>query len=394
MNYFFFFLLLSGRALAEATPTPYVEPTRVLRAQGYQVGVYADTFTTSKEVDEKGKSVSLPEGSSFNRLQAEVAGQYGATNELQFGAGFRFRQNAAISEQAGVKQTAASSGIQSTFANITYAFPKVDQMKYAIEGTFRYIPYTNEPVDVGSDLNTLILGDTGNEVSAGLGMTYHARNSNFLTVRGGYRIPGADLSHEIYYQVEGAVVWKHVGLVAGVNGIASLNNDPFESAPAERPNLNAQTRLYNSINREMIAPYAGINVALGTQWRVELRGSQVVSGRSTALGTAFGINLIRRSEKSTTRLVDSRFKTYDLEATVTKVSPKKEFLEIDKGIADDITKGMRMDFFEFDYIGGNVLVASGIVVKTKSETAVVQITQRFNQKKELKEGLIGRATLK
>ena len=190
------------------------------------------------------------------------------------------------------------------------------------------------------------------------------------------------------------MVWKHVGLVAGVNGISSMNNDPFESVPEERPNLNAQTRLYNSINREMIAPYAGINIALGNTWRVELRGSQVVSGTSTALGSIFGINLIRRSEKSTTRLLDNKFKTYDLEATVTKVSPKKEFLEIDKGIADDITKGMRMDFFEFDYIGGNVLVASGIVVKTKSETAVVQITQRFNQKKELKEGLIGRATLK
>ena len=394
MKYFFFFILISGQALAEAYPVPYVEPTRVLRAQGYQIGVYTDSFTTSKEVDDNGKSVSLPEGSSFNRLQAEVLGQYGATNELQFGAGFRFRQNAAVSELAGDRQTAASSGIQSTFANITYAFPKVDQMKYTVEGTFRYIPYTNDQIDVGSDLNTLILGDTGNEVSAGLGMTYLAKNNNFLTVRGGYRIPGADLSHEIYYQVEGAMVWKHVGLVAGVNGISSMNNDPFESVPEERPNLNAQTRLYNSINREMIAPYAGINIALGNTWRVELRGSQVVSGTSTALGSIFGINLIRRSEKSTTRLLDNKFKTYDLEATVTKVSPKKEFLEIDKGIADDITKGMRMDFFEFDYIGGNVLVASGIVVKTKSETAVVQITQRFNQKKELKEGLIGRATLK
>ena len=53
-----------------------------------------------------------------------------------------------------------------------------------------------------------------------------------------------------------------------------------------------------------------------------------------------------------------------------------------------------MDFFEFDYIGGNVLVASGVIVKTNSDTAIVKITERFNQKKELKEGLIGRTTLK
>ena len=55
---------------------------------------------------------------------------------------------------------------------------------------------------------------------------------------------------------------------------------------------------------------------------------------------------------------------------------------------------MRVDFFEFDYIGGNVLVATGVIIKTKSDSAIVKITQRFNTKKELKEGLIGRATLK
>ena len=67
---------------------------------------------------------------------------------------------------------------------------------------------------------------------------------------------------------------------------------------------------------------------------------------------------------------------------------------VDKGLADDIVKGMRIDFFEFDYIGGNVLVASGVVIKINAETSIVKVTNRFNMSKDLKEGLVGRASLK
>jgi hypothetical protein len=119
-----------------------------------------------------------------------------------------------------------------------------------------------------------------------------------------------------------------------------------------------------------------------------------VSGQSTDLGTAFGINLIHRLEKSQLKIVDNKFKTYDTEASVTKVSPKQEYVVIDKGLADDFYKGMRIDFFEFDYVGGNVLVATGIVIQTKSDTCIVKITQKFNLEKQIKEGLVGRGSLK
>jgi hypothetical protein len=269
-------------------------------------------------------------------------------------------------------------------------------MYYVLEGTFRYTPYTNEEYDsTVDDPEKLILGDSGNEISAGIGMTYYGKNNKFFTIRGGYRRPGTDLSHEAYWGVEGALAWKYVALVAGVDGVSSLKNDPYEDTPEERPILNTgETRLYNSQNREWVMPYAGLNFALGKTWRIELRGSQVVSGNSTDLGSAFGLNLIKRADKDATRLVDSKFKSYDIEANVTRVSPKKEYMVIDKGIADDIVKGMRIDFFEFDYIGGNVLVASGVVIKTNAETSIVKVTNRYNMAKELKEGLIGRASLK
>jgi hypothetical protein len=392
---FLFLILLATEALAQQTPSSYIPSTRLLRAKGYQVGLYSDSFTTSKTVDRDGKKQELADGQSFNRIQSEFAGYYGATKDLQFGLGFRFRKNQSITEVSGEEQTATSQGLQSTFANIMFAFDQVDQLQYTLEGTFRYTPYNNEEFNAATDdPKVLIIGDHGNELSVGLGLTYLGKNNNFLTARAGYRRAGADLSDEIYWQAEGAMAWRYIALVAGVDGVSSMKNDPYEDTPADRPVYNRGTELYNSSNREWITPYAGINIAMGNTWRLELRGAQVVSGNSTDLGTVLGINLIRRVDKSATRLVDNKFKTYDLEASVIKVSPKKEYVVIDKGLADDFNKGMKIDFFEFDYVGGNILVASGVIIQAKSDTSVVKLTQRFNMKKEIKEGLIGRTTLK
>ncbi len=398
MKYLFLLSLIVGQVFAQESVTSYYAPMRVLRAKGYQLGLYGDSFLTSKTVDENGTVQPLASGTSFQRVQSELSGYYGATSDLQFGIGARFRQNkdVHIDSTTHSNVSGSSTGLQSTFFNFKYAFEPVDQMQYSLEGTFRYTPYTNEELTSTSDPSVLILGDTGNEISGGLGMTYSSKSHNFLTLRGGYRRPGSDLAHEIYWQAEGAMAWKYIALVAGVDGVSSLKDDPYDGKPGgDRPNLNTgSSRLYNSINREWVTPYAGVNIALGKTWRVELRGSQVVSGHSTDLGTAFGINLIHRVEKSQLKIVDNKFKTYDTEATVTKVSPKQEYVVIDKGLADDFYKGMRIDFFEFDYVGGNILVATGVVVQTKSDSCIVKISQKFNLEKEIKEGLIGRGSLK
>ena len=79
---------------------------------------------------------------------------------------------------------------------------------------------------------------------------------------------------------------------------------------------------------------------------------------------------------------------------MTKVSPQKEYVVLDKGLADNFEKGMKVDLFEFDYVGGNTLIATGVVVKTQSDSCIVKISQKYNQQKEIKEGLIARASLK
>lgn len=375
--------------------TSYVAPTKILGKKAYQIGLSGEMFTATKSYDDKRNDVSFEDGESFSRLQGEFSGYYGLTDNLQVGGGARFRQNSSTMLDAqGEKVTETSTGVQSTFFSLIYAFKPVDRLQYTLEGLFRYTPYTNDEV-LNGDEGNLILGDDGNEYSAGLGMTYSSKTNNFLTGRVGYRQPGQDLSGEIYWHVEGALAWKYLALVAGVDGVSSMNNDPHTSDIENRPVFHTgRTALYHSYNREWIAPYAGLNLALGPHWRVEFKGSQVVAGRSTDVGTTLGISLIRRVDDKKTNKIDSRFKEYDLEASISKISPKQGYVVIDKGLADDVQKGMRIDFYEFDYVGGNILLARGTVIQSKAETAIVKITHRYNTKKPLKEGMVARGTFR
>lgn len=371
----------------------YVPPTKLLGKKAYEVGIYGEYFKSSSRVGEKGDSIKFQNGQGFSRLQGGFFGSFGLADNFQGTLDARFRQNQSKTIDVNTSDSVidTSSGIQSAGLTLKYAFAPVDRLRYVIEGTFRYVPYTNE-VSVMNDGN-LILGDDGNEYSAGLAVTYNASSNNYLSGRVGYRIPGSELSHEVYWQAEGALVWSRFALLAGVDGITSMGNDPYENDLGNRPVFNAgETFLYHGVNREMIAPYLGANIALGNTWRVELKGSQVVHGKSTDLGTNFSIALIRRSDEKQAKKVDKSFKTYDFEGSVSKISPKKGYVVIDRGLSSDVYKGMRIDFFENDYVGGNILIARGVVLQVKADSSIVKITNIYNTKVKLKEGTLARGS--
>ncbi len=391
---FLFFLLLNTETvLAQMS---YISPTKTLNKRSYQLGISTDYFNSSTRIDADGQTQDFDSGESFSRIQTEVSGSYGLIDHLQISGGVRYRQNnsTVISTLTGEAENDVSSGVESTFVNILYAFPTVDRMTYALEGSFRFRTFSNQETNATGQ-GELILGDEGNDYGASFAATYSSRTNNFLSGKVGYKNPGEHISPELVWQVEGAMTWRYLALIAGVDGVSSLNNDPYGNNSTNKPVFyTGSTFLYHSTNRELIAPYAGVNIALGETWRVEMKGSQVVSGRSTDLGTAYGISLIRRVEKIKANKTDKSFKEYDFEATVTQVSPKKGYLVIDKGISEDVQKGMKIDFFEFDYVGGNILLARGIVIEAKSETSVVKITQVFNAKKEIKEGVLARGSFR
>ena len=145
----------------------------------------------------------------------------------------------------------------------------------------------------------------------------------------------------------------------------------------------------------MIAPYLGFNMAFGKLWRVEVKGSEVIMAQSSDKGRSLEISLLKRVDKAKASYsLDKKFKEYDFEATVIKVSPKKTLVSLDKGLTTDLKKGMKIDIFEFDYVGGNILMASGVVIEVKAQTCIVKIMNQFNTKKELKEGLVARGSYK
>lgn len=376
--------------------TPYVPATRLLRKGGYQLGFGLDSFSSKKLTDENGKNVDWPGFNkyTFNRYQADFFGQYGATNDLQFGLGARLRSNEALLfDNLNGEYKASSMGLQSTFVSAQYAFKMVGQLQYTLETTFRFTPYTNQELEAGDPLEDLILGDDGNELSAGLGVTYFSKKNNFYTFRGGYRKAGRDISDEVYLNAEAALAWTNLALIAGIDSVLSVQNDPYAENEV-RPVFNTGSNLYKSKNREWAMPYAGINFALSNKWRVELRAGQVVYGKSYNLGTSYGIQIVRRVESESMRLNDTRFKTYDIEGSIVKISEQKGYVVVDRGLTEGIQKGMRFDFFEFDYVGGNILIASGVVVEVKTETCIVKITQKYQANKDVKEGLVGRSLLK
>jgi hypothetical protein len=370
----------------------YIPPSQILSKGGYQLGISGDYFLSTLRIDSRGNDLPFKNDESFRRKQTSIFSHYGLTENLQLGLGLRARQNQSnkFNDSTGEIEGETVSGLESTMFNALFSFESTGRAHYSVEGGYNYRTFSNE------ESGALILGDDGNEYFVNLISTYFFPGANFLSGKLGYRKPGVHLSDELNWQIEGALVWNKFSLLAGVEGINSLNNDPYDNDESSRPRYNTgSTLLYNSKNREMIAPYLGLNFSLGKLWRVEIKGSEVIFAQSYDKGKSISISLIKRLDMVKEKISpDKKFKDYDFEANVIKVSPKKTLVSLDKGISSDIQKGTKIDIFEFDYIGGHLLIASGVVIEVKAESSIVKITHHYNTRKELKEGLLGRGSYK
>jgi hypothetical protein len=301
---------------------------------------------------------------------------------------------------------ATNSGLQAVGIGAQFAFPKVDKRwQYTLDAFYKYIPYTNTDYKL-SDYGTLtsddlgdkklVLGDDGNDYGAGFSVTYESKSKNSFASKLMYRRPGSSLSAELDYQFELAAAFRIISVMAGVQGVYSMNEleeDDDAPDPDDRAPYLGTTNLYYSFNRQFYQPYAGFNVALGKGWRVEARAGLVSSGRSTDSGSFISIAFARRQDQNQFTAVDKKFKEYSIEANVSKVSEKKSYVIIDKGLSSGIQQGTRFDFFYNDFVGGNVLLARGIVTKVNADQSVVKITSRFSSQHEIKEGTIVRSFL-
>lgn len=384
--------MISGQLMAAPSYEPY---SYVFKNKNDQYRLNNSLFSTTGFYDYSGNEQPLPLESSFSRIQSEAIYRRGFTSRFEAGIFGRYRtQTSEQKDSTGVLKSNNNAGLDSYGVLFKYQLPKANQLRYAIESGARLVSYKNSAYETSDPYKEIVLGDDVNEVFLGGSFSYETKSQNFISGRIHYNYPTTKLSSEFKYDLQGALVWEHWAWLAGVEGIYSLNQDQYADNTAGKPMAYTQTtHLYNTINRSYVAPYIGINIAFNDHWRVETKASSIVQAISYDKGNEYFVNLVYSSgkeENNRMKKTDERFKTYNVEASVVKVSPRAKFIRIDKGLAQDVEKGMRADIFEFDYLGGNKLLASGVVFEVGADAAVVKIIEMFGNDVEIKLGHVVR----
>jgi len=242
----------------------------------------------------------------------------------------------------------------------------------------------------------LTLGDGGQEAGFDLIGSFKLSEKLAVTSRFGYKRLPEGLSSEIPFVF--GVLWQGESWKAetGVKGNFSLKQDPYFQDPQNKPGLenpnNSPSQMYNSVNRSLMVGYLGINKYFGN-WGFGGRFDQVLSGFSTDIGWAFGLNIVWQSKGLTKkRRKKKKFKEYDIDALITKVSPRGGFVKLDKGYNGHIEKGMKMDIYESNFRGKNILVGIGVIYESKPNWSILKIIKKYIDR-PLKPGLIVRGRL-
>ncbi len=346
-----FLVLVAEQLLPISTDRVYFPRAQSGDAKSTHFNFLMDYFQTSGHFDNSGNTVDLVGQESFRRMQVSFLSGYFLSSKLELYGGGRARSNQSVVDRssAGVVRDQSAFGFESINFGLKYYFDSIGNTDYALEFETRYMTFTNNPANLSNPNDPLILGDDGYSLKIGPNIDYHFTNNLILGSYAFYHIPNREQSHEILYDLHLAwIAFESVGFLGGVSGIYSLKSDGYTKDPWNKPYLNrGATYLYNSVNREEIMPYLGLNIALKDRFRVELTGGQVMYGTSTDQGQFAKLNFVFTLPGKSTRATKvEKFKEYEAEANVIKVSPRGHFVKVDKGLASDFEKGMKVDFFD------------------------------------------------
>jgi len=363
----------------------YVARSQNIPERAYQVNVLGSFWQTTSHYDHSGNEVALEEGEDFTKIDGEIAVRYGYSQRIEWRVGGRYRQNSGIANSSA--RELRSAGFESGEIGFKYAFARTGRAEYAVDLFTRIGTYENKTPATGSEI---VLGDEGQEVGAGLFLSYYTSATHLISTQVHFVAPGNDLSQEVRWRAETAWRGRQWAAAIGVKGINALGNDPYGDSVSEKPTQDTPgTQLFNSINREVLSPFAAIYFAQKS-WRVGFTYAQVMAGSSTDAGAESMITFTWTSKgKSMDREIEGNFKEYNVEASVVKVSPRSSFVKLDKGSANDIEKGMRFDIYKTNYFGGNILIASGVVFKVLVESAIIKILKIY-KKIKIENGFVAR----
>lgn len=364
---------LSSQAMAAADLRGGAE---LLNPSAYAVRTSASVFQTSAYLDSEGTEVEMAEGNEFRMIDVDLAVSYGVSKSLELSAFGRFRQ---VSSTAN-EETIENSGPESAGVELKYGFEPSGNLRYAIGLHYRQTLYDNASYASSALIpaDELVLGDSGSEYGADLYMTYNAHPWKW-DAKIGYSSPANSLSGEVNYKLEGLYKFTKLGLYAGVEGTYSLKGDEFSDDPTLKPvQATRTTYLFNSVNRERVAPYIGANYAFDS-FSLGVKGQTVMAGTSTDKGNAFIVNIGWNTGGVTPESVKvNSFKEYQVDGSVLKISARSNFIRIDQGLSTDVEKGMKFDIYQTDYFGGNVLVASGIVYEVGADWSIIKLVKKYN----------------
>ncbi len=359
----------------------------LLNPKAYSMSATGKIFQTSAFFDNDGVETSLPDGYEFRLMDLDLSISYGISKNLQITGMARVRNVSSTVDS----QTVDKSGPESLAVEAKYSFAPVGNTRWAMGAHYRQTLYSETSYDQSAQvpIDELVLGDPGSEYGFDLYITHNAGAMKW-DGKIGYSSPANDLSDEIPYKFEGMYRFTKLGLLAGVEGVFSLKKDQYADMPASKPlQSTGATHLFNSINRQYVAPYLGANYAF-EKIVVGMKGQTVMSGTSTDKGNAFIISLDWSSEGETPEAVkENSFKEYQIEGSVLKVSARGNFLRIDQGLSTDVEKGMKFDIYQTDYFGGNVLVGSGIVYDVGADWSIIKLVKKYKEI-EIKPGFAAR----
>lgn len=365
----------------------YIPAALTLDESASELTFETEVFQTTSVVTEDGVGLNLAEDTYYQRYDFNFKWAYGFTNEFNGYVGFGARYIQAQDVFSGETSTYNQGALTSALLGFKYGFTEKNGVKFTLEGYYQKALFENEEYDDFSEAPArLTMGDDTRELAIGFNAFSRSESNNYLTASVFYRDPSQNLGSEIFSTIDYHLAWKYFSFGIGVENNYSLENDNYSNDPENKPQTyNGPSEYFNSVNRSWTAPYVQMNLSFGGAWRLESKYAQVTTGNSTDKGPRVSLALVKRGgvdkDKRNFKKTDSAFKQYKVEGLVTKVAKSRKACLIDKGLVEGVEKGQQVDFYHFDYVDGNKLIGSGIVVKSKASEALVKIVRKYSRKR-------------
>ncbi len=383
MRFLFIFALAFAAWGRTKITSVYHPPTYTIPEKEWELEFQGTAYTSQYLYDIDGLKDNYDGSEGYERFDDELHIRFGISDRLQLGLNGVYRDNKSID---AVNSEITRRGVESVAASLRYQVYSKNDFRFSLETELRHIIADAVPTDYQDD--KIELSDEGSPFKIGGAVSAKFWDEVFLNLQSFYSRPGNSQSDEVAYDASLAWIPGRFGLSTGTRGVRSFKTDSFTDNPLDKPSkATGSTNTINSINRYYQEGYVNAHFAITDNWRIMAGAGKTINGRSWDKRSFGTLSLAYQSgSRKPLKGIIETFKTYEFEASVTKVSPRGKFIQIDMGLSDDLQTKMPVDIFEINYLGGNTLIGKGVIHEVTISTAVVKILAIFDEKKPIKQG--------